>query len=250
MKVYSFGALDGFPDQLEAPAFLIEQGLESWLVDVPTHINLMLRQIQRSPMDLTAILVTHLHNDHVGGLIDLIQLRMLCLAKPDIMRQAGYYDQVASRVLPIYVLGYQADWWAAIEKLIDFNCPDVWGSWKDYHQVIFLDKKSVQGEIELNTITVQYRKSAHDIPCYGLKIGGLAISGDGPYDASHVAWLVEHSKLVFHEAGFGGSHTRAEDFATVVGSHSRLFLYHMPFPVREMVVVQGMLVAEKGWYDV
>lgn len=72
MRVYSFGSCDGFPDRLEAPAFLIEEGKERILVDCPPHINLLLREIGLSPMDLTAIFITHLHNDHVGGMIDLI----------------------------------------------------------------------------------------------------------------------------------------------------------------------------------
>ena len=50
MQVYSFGALDGFPDKLEAPAFLIKEEAELWLIDVPPHINLMLRQQNLSPM--------------------------------------------------------------------------------------------------------------------------------------------------------------------------------------------------------
>jgi len=32
MRVYSFGSCDGFPDKLEAPAFLIQYEKELWLV--------------------------------------------------------------------------------------------------------------------------------------------------------------------------------------------------------------------------
>ena len=149
MRVYSFGARDGFPDQLEGPAFLYEDKSkqELWLIDVPTHTNLMLRETDLSPMDLTAILVTHLHNDHVGGLIDLIQLRMICLANQDIMRQAGYFDKIATNILPIYLFGYDEEWWQAIEQVIDKNCPDNWGDWRDYHKIVPVHKNLKKGSI-------------------------------------------------------------------------------------------------------
>ncbi len=126
MRVYSFGACDGFPDRLEAPAFLVEDGEELILVDCPPQINLMLKQIGFSVMDLTGVIITHLHNDHSGGLIELIQLRMLCLSKPEIMHQAGYFTNVARPKLKIKVCGLETDWFTALRTLIENNCPSNW----------------------------------------------------------------------------------------------------------------------------
>ena len=253
MRVYSFGARDGFPDQLEGPAFLYEDKSkeELWLIDVPSHINLMLRETDLSPMDLTAILVTHLHNDHVGGLIDLIQLRMICLANQDVMRQAGYFDKVATNVLPIYLFGYDEEWWQAIEQVIDKNCPDNWGDWRDYHKIVPVHKNLKKGSVVINRIRVEYRKTKHMVPCAGLKIADtVAISGDTPYDYQHVDWLTKEVSLVFHEAGYAGEHTKQEFLEKIVVAHKRLYFYHLPFPVVNLVKAMNLQVAQKKWLEV
>ena len=251
-RVYSFGPRDGFPNKLEGPAFLYENidHKQLWLIDAPVHVNLMMREIDLSVMDLTAVLLTHLHNDHVGGLIDLIQLRMICLNKTDLMRQAGYCNKIATQVLPIYVFGYQVDWWQAIEKLIDMNCPNEWGDWRKYHKMVFIDKNIDKGTVFVNGIHVGYRRTKHAVACCGLKIDHtVAISGDTPYDCEHVNWLVVNVKKVYHEAGFAGSHTLIGDLEKIDKAHENVSFYHLPYPVIEIVEAKKLHVAQKGWLE-
>jgi ribonuclease BN (tRNA processing enzyme) len=254
MQVYSFGSSDGFPASFEAPAFLIKEGKELWMIDCPPHANLFLKEIELSAMDLTAVLITHLHNDHVGGLVELIQMRMICLTNRELMKQADYYQNIATEVLPIYVFGYDQEWWLHIEKLIDLNCPAKWGDWRNFHKVILLEQELEQGSMTINGLTVEFRKTLHDVNCYGLKIDGcVAISGDTPYDAEYVKWLCKEVNLVFHEAGFGGSHLTPEWFETVSREQDRLYyhqlyFYHIPSGARKFFRgCKATFMAKKGW---
>lgn len=249
MRVYSFGSCDGFPDRLEAPAFLIEEGKERILVDCPPHINLLLREIGLSPMDLTAIFITHLHNDHVGGLIDLIQLRMLCFLNEDVMRNAGYFTKIAAERLPIFVPLDDGDGWLdSLKRLINLNCPWQKG-WCEHHK-LFTTCFSTEG-MRLNGVAVSWRKTKHHPLCFGYKFGDeVAISGDTMLDEEHLEWM-RSAKLKFHELGYGGAHTKfdeAEKVKAALGEET--LFYHVPFPVQPMMLAKGYRLAGKRWHEV
>lgn len=257
MKVYSFGCQDAFPNKLSAPAFLVQEGKELILVDCPPQINVMLRQAGFSPMDLTAIFITHLHNDHVGGLIELIQLRTLCLQNPELMRNAGYFTSIACVQIPIHILGFDPLRWDALEALIGSNCSDKLRVWRNYHQIEFHGLGCLAAWVWSGTVffgghtRIDMLSGVHDTVCCGLKFGnGLAISGDTTYDSGFLRWLTRDVKLVFHEAGYAGSHTKREDWPKVAASHPRLYFYHIPWPVIPLLKGDGFRPVRRGWYKV
>jgi len=251
MRIYSFGALDGFPNALEAPAFLIEDKGTRILVDVPANIQLYLHEIGLSVMDLDAIVITHLHNDHIGGLVDLIQLRTICLNNEDLMRDAGYFTTISTRVLPIHVGGYIAnqDYWRdVICKQLDFNCPKKGEHWSKY--VERLSAGLGGGSFLIENTEVCWRETTHSTACIGVKVGGVAISGDGPCAGDHLVWLMQGTSLVFHEAGYAGSHTKFADLPEIMKRCPSVQFYHLPFPAKEFALACGYPIAEKRWYDV
>lgn len=257
MRVYSFGSCDGFPDVLEAPAFLIEDGNELILVDCPPHINLMLKQIGKSVMDVTGIILTHLHNDHTGGLIDFIQMRMVCLSKPRVMRESGYFTKVARRNLNIWVYGeyFGGGWLDSICDLINYNCPRRWKSWSEHHTFVSIPPLTGRA-FKIGETSFECRKTLHDVSAVGLRINDkVAISGDTPFDVEYLDWLIEGSDLVFHEFGYAGSHTTEEHVPKILASHPNVKLYHMPYPVKEKVQKMNdspvlTYVAQRRWYEV
>jgi len=246
MRVYSFGSCDGFPDRFEAPAFLIQHEKELWLVDCPPHINLLLKEAGFSPMDLTAIFITHLHNDHVGGLIDLIQLRMLCFLNQEVMKAAGYFTEIAAKRLSI-VLPTDGDGWLdSLKKLIELNCP--WQTnWREHHEMFTI---AFNGSPRLAGVEVAWRKTKHNPLCFGYKFGDeIAISGDTMFDREHLEWM-KSAKLKFHELGYGGEHTKLDEIEKVKATlGDETYFYHVPFPVQPMISAKGYWLTEKRWYE-
>lgn len=271
MEVFPFGCQDGFPNKLGGSAFLVhDQGINI-LVDVPPNINLLLRQgptLNCSAMDLDAIIITHLHDSHVGGLIELIQFRMLCLINPELMKTAGYFNRRARKeVLKIYVLGFDPTMWANIEALITANCPATWGDWKKFHELRLIPAEKNFGTIWIpcpqwpfaeftrerkrSLTPIEFRRGVHTPKCCGIRINGeLAISGDTTYDKEFEKWLVEDAKLVFHEAGYAGEHLHPEHYEEVAKSHRRLFFYHVPAPAVALMKEKKFRLARKRWYRV
>lgn len=247
MRVYSFGSCDGFPDKLEAPAFLIEEGKERILVDCPPHINLLLREIGLSPMDLTAIFITHLHNDHVGGLIDLIQLRMLCFLNWEVMKGVGYFSEVAVKRLPIFLPDDCRGWLDGLAKLIELNCP--WPtSWREHHGFF---TAGASRTVMAGKVTVSARITQHSPICFGYMFDDkIAISGDTMFDEAHLEWM-KPAKLKFHELGYGGAHTKFDELEKVQAAlGDETYFYHVPFPVQPMILAKGYRLAEKGWHEI
>ncbi len=100
-------------------------------------------------------------------------------------------------------------------------------------------------------VQVESHKTLHDVSTVGLKFNGrLAISGDTPFAEEYLAWLRQGSELLFYEFGYAGSHTTEQDIPKVLASHANVKLYHMPYPVKRIMLEQGAPIAERRWYEV
>lgn len=250
MKVMPLGQQDALGRELGGPGFLLKTGKELILIDVPANINLILQNEDFNPLDITAVFITHLHNDHIAGLIELIQYRMLCLSKTELTQKAGYYKEIYQDVLPIYIFGFNAKIWEAISFLVEVNCSKAWKNWKEYHQIFHVAEEKTFGKTYHNDILVEFKKGDHSIKSCGLKINKrLAISGDTKYDKEFFKWLLQESSLVFCEAGYAGKHVEPEYWPLLKERHDNLFFYHLPFPLVRDLAEKGWVV-EKKWYEV
>ena len=234
MRIMPLGRQDAFPREFGGAGFLVQYGSQLWLIDCPPGINLMLHQAGFTPMDITAVFITHLHNDHVGGLVEFTQFRSIGMKNGDIWRNAGYYDNIAREKIDIYIMGYDKEWLDLLDRLITLNNPN---PWKECHNIVLLnvrENEKVRTEI-IDEIKVEIKKGIHEPESCGIRIADkLAISGDTEYEQAFEDWLLADIELVFHEAGYGGAHCHPEDIAKImsyeVPDQTKLF-YHVPFAV-------------------
>lgn len=76
------------PDRA-GPATLVRSGARSWLVDAGRGVQLRLSAQFASVVNLDAVLLTHLHSDHVCDLNDLITTRWIMAMGPSPLRVYG-----------------------------------------------------------------------------------------------------------------------------------------------------------------
>lgn len=188
-------------------AYFVEHGEHRILVDCGTTVPDVLKEFGIDPGSLTAIVVTHLHSDHAGGLERLLYHRhYICKAPP---------------ILLIMGADTESDWLACVNNI---------GNDLDSHVVLAgrsparLDEDNWElGEdTEIGAIPVNHGGDVPDMSCYSflLTVGSSAIffSGDRTWrhDGAAVAFqAMGHADIVFHELELfsppSGAHTNLAD---------------------------------------
>ncbi|MFA6536951.1 MAG: MBL fold metallo-hydrolase [Patescibacteria group bacterium] len=251
MKLFSFGGLDSFSSCSESPSFCVENNETKVLIDAPVRITSYLRELNLSLIDLSAVIITHLHNDHVEGLTELIQLRMLLTKFPEKAPLLGFMKKEVTEKLTVYVFGNDFSWFRDVKKIVERNCPTKWGCVDDYVEWRFV--ADTKGVLQIGDCRFEFCKNEHDVFCVGLKINGFAISGDTPFEEEFENWLWQNSKIIFHELGGGGCHTLMMDLPKLrekINDQKKLFFYHVPEICLKILEDNGFAVVQKRGYEV
>ncbi|WP_322512138.1 MBL fold metallo-hydrolase, partial [Chloroflexus sp.] len=170
------GGSDGFDPTGITTCFLAYLGAgQPLLFDAAAYLNVRLAHLGLSPRQLDLVIISHLHEDHIAGL-------------PELILTGGKRMQLVT-AQPIYrslvrVLGAMLDLpLAAVAELFDFFALD-------------------PGQpLELHGYRFEATYAVHSIPTIAVRVGGIGYSGDMRYDE---AWL-EH----LHQTG----HLSAERLA-------------------------------------
>jgi len=68
MKITFLGTSCGVPQKDRyCSATLVESGGRAYLVDAGAPVTELMRERGMTPCDLSAVFITHMHGDHVGG---------------------------------------------------------------------------------------------------------------------------------------------------------------------------------------
>ncbi|ACL25462.1 cyclic nucleotide-binding domain-containing protein [Chloroflexus aggregans] len=193
------GGSDGFDPTGITTCFLAYLGTgQPLLFDAAAYLNVRLAYLGLSPRQIDLVVISHLHEDHIAGL-------------PELILTGGKRVRLVT-AQPIYrsllrVLGAMLDLApAAVAELFDFFPLDPGHA------------------LEVNGYRFEATYAVHSIPTIAVRVGGIGYSGDMRYDE---AWLehlyrqgqlsatrlaelrrfAEGAEVLVHDMGGGAVHT-------------------------------------------
>ena len=227
-KLTFLGTASAVPDKDHHNThFLLESSDRVILVDCSGNPVVRLNQIFIDPLNLTDIVLTHFHPDHVSGL-PLLLMDLWLLGRKEKLDIYGLQDVVdrAKKMMDLYE----------------------WQDWRDFYPVIFHCLKAEENASLINTDQTKLWAFpvCHMVPGIGLKINlsGRTIcysSDTAPCDA--VMKMATSVDLLIHEAsGESFGHTSAEQagkIAQQAGVKKLCLIHYDPKMESEKLIAQA-----------
>lgn len=216
-KITFLGTASAVPDATHQNThFILESGQRKVLVDCSGNPVVRLEEAGIDPLDLTDIILTHFHPDHVSGL----PLLMMDL-------------WLMGRDAPLTVHGLRADLEKARGLLALFD----WDQWTGCYPVAFdeLDSEEDMPVIVEDDLAISASAVCHMIPAVGLRMtlpeGIVSYSTDtGP--CAPVIRLAKDANVLIHEAaGEAFGHTsaaQAGEIAAEAGVETLVLIHYPP----------------------
>jgi len=196
-KLVILGSAHAVPDQRHENTHMILCGSERIiLVDCPGNPVVRLRQVGIDPLQVTDLILTHFHPDHVSG-VSLFLLAVWLLGRQEPLNIYGL-DETIDRVKQMMEL---------------FN----WREWPGFYPVHFntMETREFAPVLHSSDITITASATRHMIPSVALRFEfqeshqAIVYSSDtGP--SAEVARLASDVEILIHEAaGPGPGHSSA-----------------------------------------
>lgn len=246
--------------------FVILAGEHHLLLDCPGYIGAAVRQaseisgIPLSPPLISHAIITHLHDDHAGGLLEyainhaVARNPTTAPSRDFTPEQQAAAQRVGRPTLVSHAAVLAAVWpqrlYVGLGQSINDDGVHVQNRLGDFYHtsLLFPGQRKAIG----NTgIEVEARLTIHHIPCAAYRVyyqgRCVGFSGDTAFDPALVDWLAE-ANLLFHESTYGPGHTAypaLRDYALAhPGLADKLYLYH--YPDNLDVAHSALKVAEVG----
>jgi ribonuclease Z len=193
----------------------IESGDIKILVDCPGNPISRLIKANVDPLEVTDLVITHFHADHVSGLpLLLMDLWLMGRKTP----------------LNIYGLEFTLDHAEALMELFD------WKKWPDFFKVNFHNVKEIENVTIINNewLTVTTSPGKHLVPSIGLKFEfpvskKVVVYSSDTEPNQMISNLAKNSDILIHEsAGSAFGHTSPEYCGKIAHQENvrKLFLIH------------------------
>jgi ribonuclease Z len=218
-KLIFLGSASAVAFEDHGNSFLVVKGMSSSiLIDCSADARLRLNRVGISHEDISDIIITHFHPDHVSGLPNLIMDMWLL-----------------GRQLPLRISGFDH----ALTRIIQLMDLFDWKEWKDMYPVEFQTIPQEEGSLIIDGSEFKILSSPveHLIPTLGLRIEYPAENFVAAYSSDtnpipQTVKLADGADILIHEAGgpyFGHSTaSQAGDIASQSGVRE-LYLIHYGF---------------------
>lgn len=217
-KLIILGTTYSIPDEKHDNTHMVLVGQNSKvLIDCAGNSMIRLHQAKVDLMELTDIIITHFHPDHMAGL-PLLLMNMWIMGR--------------KRPLKIFGLQYTLD---RIENLMALFS---WEKWPNFYPIAFncISGEEIVPVIDNDELLIQASQVNHLIPCLGLRMRSkekrkvVAYSSDTE-PCPQVIQLAEKADYLFHEAtGQIHGHSSASQAGEIAqqAGVKALYLIHYP----------------------
>jgi len=209
-------------EKQENSHLFFQSGNRKILVDCPGNPISRMKELKINPLELTDLIITHFHPDHVSGL-PLLLMDLWIMGRKD--------------PLSIFGLQFTLDRAKAMMDLFD------WQKWPEFFSVNFSEVEETNNfpiiiSKEINVFTAPGK---HLIPSIGVKfefpVSGkkIAYSSDTEPCESMME-LIKNTDILIHESGGSGfGHTSAENCGKIAleAAVKQLYLIHYPGEISE-----------------
>lgn len=216
-RILILGSSSAVPDFThENTHLLVETNTRRILVDCPGNPLIRLEKAGAHARDITDIILTHFHPDHVSGFAPLL-MSMWLIGRKD----------------PLCVYGLNATVERAKKMMELYD----WNRWPNFYPVNFItvaeDERTTLLEDE--SLRVLGSPVKHLIPTMGLRFefrGGSRVAYSCDTESTPVVRrLAENADVLIHEAAGGGvGHSSAEDAGTIAEQAGAKSLYLIHYP--------------------
>lgn len=197
--------------------FLVQSGSTNVLVDCPGNPISRLLKVGFSPIDLTDLILTHFHPDHVSGL-PLLLMDLWLMGRHD----------------PLYIYGLSVTLDKAKQMMDLFS----WRNWKDRYPVEFIEVADIENFalLKRTDLTIISSPVKHLIPNIGLRFefpesGKVIVYSSDSEPCQAVRNLATDATVLIHEsAGNGTGHSSPEQCGEMAQNCNvdELYLIHYP----------------------
>jgi ribonuclease Z len=231
VELIILGSSNAIPDEEHNNTHMVLVGKERLiLIDCVNNELLHLKKAGLSYQDLSDIVVTHFHPDHVSGIPTLLMnLWLLGRVKP----------------LKIYGLDYTVERLVGMMELFD------WDEWQNLNPIAFHRVPSEEGRalvIESDEFRIYGSPVRHLIPTMGLRIearqsGKVVVYSSDTEACQEVIDLADGADVLIHEAaGAHPGHTTAYQAGEIAQQAGARTLYLIHYPTGEFET--GRLVSQ------
>ncbi len=244
-EIIFLGTANALPNKdHDSSHLLVDAGNRLILVDCAGNPIIRLDKAGVDPRNLTDVVLTHFHPDHVSGL-PLLLLDLWLMGRKNPLDIYGLHD-VIDRVI----------------KMMDLF---EWETWEEFFPVVFHRIPTSERAllIDSDSVKVWASPTCHAIPSIGLRMafqGGVVCYSSDTEPCEALVRLADGAKILIHEAtGEGHGHTSPEEageIAEAVGPE-KLFLIHYPTGVdlkawvgRVRSTFTGEVTAAQDWMTI
>ena len=233
-KIIILGTAAAVPDENHENTYMVLVGKNRMvLIDSPGSPFIRMQQCGLDPNDLTDIILTHFHPDHVSGIPPLLLSLTLC-GRNQLLSMYGNQHCISH-----------------IEEMLDIFDWDSWCQFPVKFNVVKEEERQLV--LDGDEFRILSSPGRHYVPTLALRIenkdtGRVTVYTSDTAPVSEIARLAKNADLLIHEAtGEGAGHSSAKQAGEQAGKANAKELLLIHYPVGDFSIEDQIKQASQAF---